>query len=274
MQVGFKDYLREAFHAKPLGMFVSPNWIGLAAFGLLGFLNPGFWLLGAGAELAYLRFMTSNKRFRKWVDARLAGQSRDEWNEKLADRVKRLAPPEASRFRALENRCQSILEHQKTSGTLPDLQLQAEGLGRLLWIYLGLLQARQRLHAALAESGSDAAEKLERLEYQLSQQEDAQVRQSLEGQIEILRQRAATQKEAHAKVDFLEAELGRLEQQVELIREQSLLATDAGTVSQRIDEVGATLRDTTQWMREQQKMAGEVQDILEDAPPIPLPQSQ
>ena len=30
---GFFDYMAAAFNARPIGMFVAPNWIGLAAFG-------------------------------------------------------------------------------------------------------------------------------------------------------------------------------------------------------------------------------------------------
>ena len=48
MKPGFGDYVREAFNARPIGMFVPPNWIGLGLFGLLGIINPGFWLIGAG----------------------------------------------------------------------------------------------------------------------------------------------------------------------------------------------------------------------------------
>ena len=45
---GFFDYVTAAFNARPLGMFVAPNWIGLGAFGLLGLLNPGFWVSAWG----------------------------------------------------------------------------------------------------------------------------------------------------------------------------------------------------------------------------------
>ena len=51
---GFVDYVSAAFNARPFGMFVAPNWVGLAAVGLLGVVNPGFWVLGAGLELGYL----------------------------------------------------------------------------------------------------------------------------------------------------------------------------------------------------------------------------
>ena len=47
---GFMNYVAAAFNARPLGMFVAPNWVGLAALGLLGIANPGFWVLGAGLE--------------------------------------------------------------------------------------------------------------------------------------------------------------------------------------------------------------------------------
>ena len=48
---GFLDYLSAAFNARPMGMFVAPNWVGIAAFGILGAANPGFWVIGAGLEL-------------------------------------------------------------------------------------------------------------------------------------------------------------------------------------------------------------------------------
>lgn len=272
MAPGFKDYLREAFNARPFGMFVAPNWIGLGAFGLLGLVNPGFWLIGAGAELGYLLSLTGSTRFRRWVQARAAGGSRQDWNEKLAERMAALPPGEAQRFSKLEQRCRGVLEHQRKLSPETDVQVQSEGLGRLLWIYLGLLQARQTLQQGIAQAADDPAQKLKRLEAQLPRAEDENVRKSLTGQIEILRQRAATHQEGRAKLDFLDAELARIEEQVELIREQSLLAADPAGVSRRIDEVGATLGGTTQWMRDQQKIYGELQDLTEDAPSLPLQQ--
>ena len=61
------DYIKAAFNARPLGMFVAPNWVGLAAFGLLGLVNPGLWIIGAAAELSYLFLLANNKRFQRYV---------------------------------------------------------------------------------------------------------------------------------------------------------------------------------------------------------------
>ncbi len=54
----------------------------------------------------------------------------------------------------------------------------------------------------------------------------ADLRRSLSGQIEILGQRIEQRGEAERKLAFIDAELTRIEEQVELIREQAALSTD------------------------------------------------
>lgn len=274
MIAGFRDYLREAFNARPWGMFVAPNWIGIAAFGMLGLINPGFWLVGAGLELAYLYLLTGNIRFRRWVDAQLAGEVAQDWNTQLAARLQQLAPAEAQRFRALEKRCQAILAQQKATGAMPELDTHSEGLGRLMWIYLGLLNARQTLRQIMDGGAQDFSGKVQALENQIRAEKDDNLRQSLTGQLEILRQRTDMQKEGRTKIAFLDSELDRIEQQVELIREQALLAGDPAALSRRIDEVGATLTTTSQWIRDQQKIYGEVEALIDEPPVIPRQQPQ
>jgi hypothetical protein len=66
----------------------------------------------------------------------------------------------------------------------------------------------------------------------------------------------------------LDAELTRIEQQVELIREQAVLSTDPAAVSSRIDRIAADLSGTSQWIRDQQQAYGQVADVLEETPPV------
>jgi hypothetical protein len=81
---GFFDYMRAAFSARPFGMFVAPNWVGVASFALLGLVNPGFWVLGGGLELGYLAVLSTNRRFQRTVDAsNLSGCCRD-WATAIA----------------------------------------------------------------------------------------------------------------------------------------------------------------------------------------------
>jgi len=79
MRPSLWDYVREAFNAKPIGMFLPPNWAMLAGFGLAGYLHdPGWLVLGSGVELGYLLLLGTNARFQRFVAGKLsAGGSRE-----------------------------------------------------------------------------------------------------------------------------------------------------------------------------------------------------
>ena len=66
----------------------------------------------------------------------------------------------------------------------------------------------------------------------------------------------------------------RIEQQVELVREQSDGAPDADAVARRIDDIAATLGGTATWIREQQKIYGGVSDLLAEPPATMRPQAR
>jgi hypothetical protein len=271
-------YIKAAFNARPLGMFVAPNWIALLGIGLLGIQEPGVWLIGAGLELAYLYFLSTNRRFQNVVDATTLQKASAGSTEKLQAMIGALGEPDRQRYRLLERRCQAILEQQKTAATgdaFTDLQSQGEGLGKLLWIYLRLLNSRQAFARLLKDSGGDRAggdpleRRAERLRLKLQDPRlSDDLRKSLTGQLEILQQRAKTQREADEKLTFLDAELSRVEQQVELIREQAVLSSDPAAVSSRIDQIAATLTGTSQWIRDQQQAYGQVADVLEEPSPV------
>ena len=102
------------------------------------------------------------------------------------------------------------------------------------WMYLRLLVARRAIDTVLARSeGADDSRSgwraLERSAARRWQRQD--LRRSLTGQVEILRQRLAQQARRSEKLAYLEAELTRIEEQVELIREQAALSTDPELLS-------------------------------------------
>jgi hypothetical protein len=259
-------------------MFVPPNWVGLAAFGMLGLLNPGFWLVGLGLEAAYLGMLATNERFQRIVAAAQLWQVRRQWQKQVEDLVQQLGAEAQRRYRTLEMRCGSILEQQQRTAVIPSgLEAQGEGLGRLLWLYLRLLLTRQAIDRIVRESagsieeGSQLDERIRKLEVQLADGSvTEELRRSLAGQIDILKQRVQKRGEARDKLAFLDAELTRLQEQVELIREQAILSTDPQLVSTRIDQIAATLDGTNQWIREQQQIYGATEDLLAEPPPVTL----
>lgn len=270
---GFLDYVTAAFNARPIGMFVAPNWVGLTAFGLLGMANPGFWVLGAGLELGYLLTLATNRRFQQTVDARPITAARQEWNDRIQRVLSRLTPEDRRVYDELSERCRSILELQLqgTTDSPPGLETQADGLGRLSWTFLRLLLARRTIGTVLGGARNDLELQrkiaaLERQQQQLGLSEE--LARSIGGQLEILRQRLTQRSEGDRKLVFIEAELERIQQQVELIREQAAVSSDSDLLSRRIDEITATLGATGQWIRDQQQVYGAMEDLLTEPPPL------
>lgn len=272
---GFLEYVAAAFNARPLGMFVAPNWVGLAAFGLLGVMNPGFWVLGAGLELGYLLTLATNARFQRAVSSRPLASARAEWNARIERLRARLDSDDRERFSALSQRCASIIDLQTHGGaeTPHGIETQADSLGRLSWMFLRLLVARSMI-LRVVEDGEDV-ELLQRRRAALERQArdegaPADLRRSIQGQLEILEQRIEQRAEGEKKLTYIDAELARIEEQVELIREQAALSTDPEILSRRIDEIAATLGGTGQFIRDQQKVYGAMEDLLTEPPPLAI----
>jgi hypothetical protein len=274
---GIWDYVCKAFNARPIGMFVPPNWIGLGIFGILGVLNPGFWVIGLGLELGYLSVLATHHRFQRFVAATQQLETQQQWQTKVEALVRQLSKEDQQRYRNLETRCRTLLEQQVSLQTpSPGLLAQGEGLNKLLWVYLRLLTTRQALTRIIRGSAGATDEtggienRISALQAQLNSPMSEDLKKSLSGQIEILQQRLEKRSEAKQKLDFLDAELTRIQEQVELVREQAVLSADPEAISQRIDQVTTTLGGTNQWIRDQQKIYGAVEDLMAEPPPLRL----
>lgn len=273
MKPGFLTYLGAAFNARPLGMPIPPNWVGLAAAGLLGLMNPGFWLIGAGVELGYLLVLVSNARFRATVDATHLQAASGTWETKRAALIDRLPAAERKRQEALEERCRTVLAHGQ-DGENPALDgQQAESLAQLAWVHLRLLLSRSRLDRVVseAEPPAEVAKRIRDLQKRIADPTTSDgLKNSLTSQLEILTSRQASHTSVRDQLALIDAELERLRQQVELVREQTALSTDSSGASRTIDVLGATLGETTRWLSDQRQVLGEVEDLTTAPPPSAL----
>lgn len=273
MKPGFLTYLGAAFNARPLGMPLPPNWVGLAAAGLLGLLNPGFWLIGAGVELGYLLALTSNARFRATVDAKHLQDASGTWETKRAALIERLPAAERKRQEALEERCRIVLAHGQDGDDAALDGQQAESLAQLAWVHLRLLLSRNRLDRVVseAEPPAEVAKRIRDLQKRIADPTTSDgLKTSLASQLEILTSRQASHASVRDQLALIDAELERLRQQVELVREQTALSTDASGASRTIDALGATLGETTRWLSDQRQVLGEVEDLTTAPPPAAL----
>lgn len=277
MKPGFLTYLGAAFNARPLGMPLPPNWVGLAAAGLLGLMNPGFWLIGAGVELGYLLVLVSNARFRATVHAKHLQAASGTWESKRAALIERLPAAERKRQETLEERCRAVLTHnQDGDGNSDGAALdgaQAESLAQLAWVHLRLLLSRNRLDRVVseAEPPAEVAKRIRDLQKRIADPSTSEgLKNSLSSQLEILTSRQASHTSVRDQLALIDAELERLRQQVELVREQTALSADASGASRTIDALGATLGETTRWLSDQRQVLGEVEDLTTAPPPAAL----
>lgn len=270
MRNSFFSYLSAAFSARPLGMWVPPNWVGLAAIGILGTINPGFLIIGAGVELAYLVTLAGNGRFQRWVDAMKMGESQQDWISKKNRMLQNLDRDARIRYLNLETRCQMILQRQQSMAQADQSWADpSQSLSKLLWVHLQLLltqQAIARVLLASRENSEPLDRRIDRLDKQLADTTlEAELRVSLEGQRDILVKRQTVLDEAYSKAQLLASELQRIEDQVELIREQSVASPNTASLAGSIDEIAGTLGTTTQWMANQQ-ISGGLDDVSQGPP--------
>jgi hypothetical protein len=274
--VGPKDYFLSAFNAKPSGMFISPNWIGLSCAALLGILiNPGFLILGTGLELAYLVGLVNNSRFRRYVQGIGLSQDALDKQKQLQIIIDTLLPESKVRFQRLQRRCISILEFYKKSVTIETQVIghHSQSLNKFMWIFLQLLTTKQTISGLMKETNfseefrKTMQKQIEELQTRANNTKASpELSKSLQSQSDILKQRLEVLGAADEKLDYIDAELNRIEQQIELLREQAAISKDSQTISNRIEDVSLSLGETTEWIKQQQEILGAVQDVIQEPP--------
>lgn len=250
------SYLAAAFNARPLGMPVPPNWFGIVAFALAGiFLSPGFFLIGAGAEAAYLYWLANHPRFRAAVDADAA--QRNPADNRYRELQTQLPQALWQRQQELEKRAREIIALLDRS---PMMAAHADSLEQLVWLHLRLLVARAAI-GRVVQTARDDSRQLEAHEQQLNARLaqpdlDAELRRSLEQQKNVIDQRQAAHADAARREEHVDSELQRIAQQVSLLREQALLATDESGIGLSLDALAASFREANHWLDGQRDLLG------------------
>lgn len=275
------NYWWKAFNAKPFGMPVPPNWFALAGFGLLGvFLSPGFLVLGLGVEIGYLAWLANNPRFRRAIDIDEGVRDTDPVEARYTELVRALDAKQAKRHALVEERAREILARL---GRSPLMNTHADSLQQLVWLHLRLLVARQAIGEVVATGQRERAA-LQTQEDQIDGRlrddtlDDA-LRRSLEQQKAVIDQRQAAHADGARRHEHVESELQRIDQQIALIREQSLLASDEQHLGHSLDALAASFNEANRWLDSQRDLLGTLagpddarlpQRVLQGGPP-PLP---
>lgn len=285
--LSFHNYAKEAFDrtAKvPLLGRLPLNKMGLAAFAVLGLWNPGFWFLGAAGELAYLFLRATSPRFQNLIEGERLLAAHESWAEKISQAVDRLSTRSRERYRRLLEQCRSALGITDTleNDSLGNFRdMRARSLNQLLAIFLRLLTSREVIEGNLKGLNRAALQnEVAELEKRLAAAgEDSALSRSLSGTIAIQTKRLNNLGKAASNLEVIDAELRRIEKQVELIREESAVTGRPEALSVHLDAVTNTMSETSRWMDEHNEffhsldghtMAGELTKLPEfpDAPEV------
>lgn len=271
-QLGFWDYVKGAFNASPnvkgLGG-VPVNYLYLLGVGVAALVNPGFLFIGAGLEIAYLVTVSHDPRFRKWMEAiHNAAESGDHMAKKHA-MLGGLSAERQQRYATLERTCSEIFRVGQS--TTPAAAV-AEGVNKLLWVFLKLLVSAEMLEQHLTKNPRRKLEnEIEMYQKEFNAVKDDPARErvarSLEGTIEISKKRLENLHQAITHGEFIRAELLRIEQQAALMVQEAILHKDSAAVTDRVDDVMESFSQTTEWMKANAEILGPVQEDLETVPP-------
>jgi hypothetical protein len=264
------SYLAAAFKARPFGMPIPPHLFGVAAFGLLGWLvDPALWMVGAGLEGLYLFLLSTNARFKKTVDADALGGGQS-WDSRYESLAANLDPDGHAQQNSIERKAREIVAILSRSGAH---ESQVAQVRQMAWLHLKLLAARASFVQVIgiAEREQRSLDDQERsCEARLRAETDDELKRSLESQLEVIRSRRAAHADADRRRRLVDAELDRLRQQISLVREQALLATDADSVAGSIDAVSASLNEANHWLREQREIFAGLDELVDEPPPPEL----
>lgn len=227
-------YLRAAFLARiaiPGLGGVPVNLLAVGAFAALGLVHPGFWVVGAACEAAFLLGLSTNDRFRRAVDASLRPTATSlvpaDAEAQRRALVAQLNPPARARMAALSARCARAVELARPHD--PDgllLDANRDAFDRLQYLYLRLLLASQVMQAQDAEvTGSQLRRQIDQLRAELDAPAGSEAaRRSKAATLQIVERRLELWQRRGQALAEVEADLERIDAQVELAIENASLS--------------------------------------------------
>lgn len=271
MSHSFGHYVKEAFKVKvPVpGMGGMPvNILAVTAIGILGFALPPIWLLGLGLETAYLVSLASNSRFQNFVNGKHILASQVESQRKHNQLVEKLEGESFHQYNELLEKIQIIHEKQQDPHQ-GNNQLQLPGLSQLLWTFLQLLLNRQSIQQTLdrvkiyeiKQEISDTEKRIQEVA------DNAALTRSLQGTLDLANKRLENLAKAKSNLQLIDAEILRMEQQVDLLLEETALMKNPELLSARLDGVIHSISTTSQWLKDNPELE---YSLSESEPPLIL----
>lgn len=234
-------YIKAAFWVRqsiPLLGAVPINLIVLPLILAFSFLHPAFLLIGIGFECALISVLAFNAHFRKWVDSPSLEKLQQEKKQRQANLLNKLTPPDQQRFKQVQERVQKI-KKSYIDFDAPDYiaEPNKRNLDSLLETLLKLLFAKESLEGEEGERNTYRVKAdLEALEEELNDATlNKSVRESKEATRDILQKRLSHLDKRQESIQEIEANLHRIEAQIELAHDNTRLQAKPEAINIDID---------------------------------------
>lgn len=242
-------YLREAFFLRiPVpGLGELPlNLLALICVVILGFPRPELWLLGAGLELSYLTILATNGRFQRLINAQRNRTTVQDIEAKRQALIADLSSAARQRLTQMEGRCNRILDLYRSFQIDPAVVDNNLDVFRYLqWLYLKLLVAQRYLLSPESQvKEEDLKAKITSLEQEVASEKlSDSMRESKSATLEIYRKRLENLQRREQSLQEIDADMARIEAQVDLAMENATMKGQPQAISTNIDLVSHLLDD-------------------------------
>lgn len=243
-------YINAAIFAKPrMGPFghVPVNALSGVAFGILGIVQPAFWLVGAGVLTLVVFGLATSSRFRAVVDARELSSGIDRTVRRRQEIVAALDAESRQRLADLQVCGARIMDIYQTSGADAVVaQSSRDALDRLEWIYLKLLVARRSLRSdETAEAERQVLAEMAQIDRELASSKLSEsVRASRAATRELLVKRLESAESRRQSLAEIESDLQRIEAQVDLAYDDASLRGKPAAIGANI-QLASEMLDTS-----------------------------
>jgi len=233
-------YLKSAFlvsvDVPSLGR-IPVNALGAAAFAILGFAQPAFWLLGLAVEAAVVPALAFNPRFQKLVEAQSHESAQVDVEKQRMALVRLLESSAQQRLWAMATKCNQVLDvYRSQQADEYIIDANEHALKNLEWVYLKLLVARHHLLNPSSETEQSLEKKIHDLEHDVQDAEETEaLRQSKLATLNILKRRIATMRKKQQTLEEIESDLTRIDNQVDLILENATVQSKPQTISADVE---------------------------------------
>lgn len=239
-------YLLAAFFARPgwpLFRVIPWNAFAVLAAGVAGWFDPAIWVTAGVGEFIYLFTLATNPAFQQSIDTTTAEPLLEDNDAARREMLAKVGGSARQRYVKLEEK-RGKLESMTTDSLL--LESNRHALRHLTWLFLRLLIAQRDLRVATKADPKELEAQIAALEGELLDSTKT-AQESKQATIALLRERLDNILQKETALAEIEADLARIEAQLDVALEDATLRDAPVAISQNVQLTSMMIASEDEW---------------------------